>query len=60
VVLPHGSDSLSHNGTLMAPTLARLSGTLGDWVMVKFLCRCGAVIHTSGDIPHPSELLMIS
>lgn len=28
--------------------------------MAKFLCRCGAVIRTSGEVPHPTELLMIA
>lgn len=27
--------------------------------MAKFLCRCGGIIHTSGEVPHPTELLMI-
>jgi hypothetical protein len=28
--------------------------------VATFLCRCGAVIHTSGGVPHPTELLMIA
>ena len=28
--------------------------------MAKFLCRCGALIQTGGDVPHPTELLMIA
>lgn len=28
--------------------------------MAKFLCRCGSVVRTSGAIPNPAELLLIS
>jgi hypothetical protein len=28
--------------------------------MAKFLCRCGAVIHTSGLVPNPVEWRLIS
>lgn len=28
--------------------------------MAKFLCRCGAVIHTSGGIPNPHQWMLVS